>query len=448
MIFRRHTLSAALSALCLLTSAFNQAQAQSCPAGAICRAEEPPGNYSGDGPYDTDSYTLPLSTGRPAAATVYFPTDAAPPYSVIVFTPPYLTTQIGYAAWGSWFASHGFVIAITDSATIYDYPDARARQQQQFLDIMVAENNRALSPVNGLLDTSRLGAMGWSMGGGATWITSGEYPVKTALSLAGHNLTATNSNASGANTYVPIALFNGATDTTYLGGLGQSEGVYNSIPSGVPKFFYNVSTAGHFDWGYPTQANRYVAELALAFQKAYLDGDTRWIAYIDQPPVSVAFWGAQDLGSASGGGETINGTFRMVPVHSGKAVDNAGCGTAAGANVQQWSWLNNDCQKWTIASVGNGSHRISPVNAPDLAFDIDSFSTADGGNLMLWSYTGAANQLFQFRGTGTPGQYQVVNNNSGKCLDVFELSTDDGANIVQWACIAGNLNQVFELIPQ
>lgn len=292
----KRSLRISLQTFCLFAVAFalTTAEAQSCPTGAICRAEEAPGNYSGDGPYRTDSYRLPLFSG-PAAATVYYPTNAAPPYSVLVFTPPYLTTQIGFAAWGPWFASHGFVIAITDTTTIFDYPDARANQQQEFLDVMVGENRRSGSPLAGKLDTNRLGAVGWSMGGGATWITSGEYPVKTAMSFAGHNLTAINPSARGGNTRMPIALFNGATDLTYLGGLGQSEGVYARIPNGVPKFYYNVSTAGHFSWGYPTQANRYVAELALAFEKAYLDGDTRWIQFIDRPPFAVAFWGAEDL---------------------------------------------------------------------------------------------------------------------------------------------------------
>ncbi|MFD1217604.1 dienelactone hydrolase family protein [Microbulbifer celer] len=263
-------------------------QAQGCPSDAICRDEYSPGNYSDNGPYDYDSYTMPyLST--PGGATVYYPTDAAPPYSLLVFTPPYTGTQPWYRDWGPFFASHGIVMVTMDTRTTLDSVDSRARQQQDVLDAMKGENTRFGSPLRGQLDTSRFGATGWSMGGGATWISSAEYSgLKTAMSFAGHNLTAVDSDSSGRNTRIPTILFNGALDTTYLGGLGQSDGVYRNIPWGVPKLFYEVSNVGHFDWGGPEDANRYVGQLALAFQKTFLDGDTRWAQYLDRPPFYVA----------------------------------------------------------------------------------------------------------------------------------------------------------------
>lgn len=263
-------------------------QAQSCPSSAICRYEDTPGNYSGNGPYGYNSYTMPYFS-TPGGATVYYPRTAEPPYSLLVFTPPYTGTQIMYRDWGPFFASHGIVLVTMDSRSIYDSVDSRADQQQDVLDAMKGENTRYSSPLRGKLDTSRFGATGWSMGGGATWITSAEYAgLKTAMSFAGHNMTAIDSDSSGRNTRIPTILFNGSLDTTYLGGLGQSDGVYNSIPYGVPKLFYEASNAGHFAWGGPTDANRYVGELALAFQKTYLDGDTRWAQFLDQPPLYVA----------------------------------------------------------------------------------------------------------------------------------------------------------------
>ncbi|WP_250463467.1 dienelactone hydrolase family protein [Microbulbifer litoralis] len=282
------TLLSIAGILLAMTFSISPAQAQSCPSDAICRYEDTPGNYSDNGPYDYDSYTMPLFS-TPGGATVYHPTDAAPPYSLIVFTPPYTGTQVMYRDWGPFFASHGIVLVTMDSRTIYDSVDSRADQQQEVLDAMKDENTRYGSALRGKLDTGRFGATGWSMGGGATWITSAEYSgLKTAMSFAGHNMTAIDSDASGRNTHIPTILFNGALDTTYLGGLGQSDGVYDSIPYGVPKLFYEASNAGHFAWGGPTDANRYVGQLALAFQKTFLDGDTRWAPYLDRPPLYVA----------------------------------------------------------------------------------------------------------------------------------------------------------------
>ncbi|MEZ5506325.1 MAG: hypothetical protein R3F38_10245 [Gammaproteobacteria bacterium] len=92
-----------------------------------------------------------------------------------------------------------------------------------------------------------------------------------------------------------LLILNGALDLTYLGGLGQSTGVYGNIPAAFPKVIYS-SVCGHFDWGSPTTAaNRAVAGIALAFHKTFLDGDTRWVSYIRRPSSDVATWATANL---------------------------------------------------------------------------------------------------------------------------------------------------------
>lgn len=269
------------------------AYAAGCPEGAICR-DEVPGSYNDNGPYRFDSYTL-SSRQTPGGATVYYPTNTPPPYSAMVFCPPYTGTQVMYRDWGPFFASHGIVLVTMDTKSTGDSVDSRAEQLQEVLDTLKGENDRDGSPLKGKLDTNRLGATGWSMGGGATWITSAEYSgLKTAMTLAGHNITATGRDAKGGNTRIPTLIMNGATDNTILGGMEQSSGVYNSIPSGVPKVLYEVSNAGHFDWGGPTDAFA-AGELALAFQKTFLDGDTRWADYIKRPNRNVAAYKSANL---------------------------------------------------------------------------------------------------------------------------------------------------------
>jgi len=142
-----------------------------------------------------------------------------------------------------------------------------------------------------------------------------------------------------------------------------------------------------------------------------------------------------------------NGNYRLMPVHSGKAIDVNYCSANNGTNIQQWSWLNNDCQKWKISQVDGQWYRISPVNAPEKSLDIESRSTANGANILLWDYQSGTNQQFRFVAQGG-NKYQIVNRNSGLCIDVAGISIADGANIMQWQCVAGNNNQVFELINQ
>ena len=156
-------------------------------------------------------------------------------------------------------------------------------------------------------------------------------------------------------------------------------------------------------------------------------------------------------GGSSGGSSqtngTVNGTYRITPLHSGMALDVAGCSSANAANMQQWSWLNNDCQKFVISTVDGIWHRISPVNAPSKGLDVDSLSTSNGANIMLWDYWGGANQQFRFQSAGS-GKWRIVNRNSELCLDVSGNSATDGANLIQWSCSAGANNQIFELVRQ
>lgn len=45
-----------------------------------------------------------------------------------------------------------------------------------------------------------------------------------------------------------------------------------------------------------------------------------------------------------------DGTLRFVAVHSGKSLDLAGCGLANGTRLNQWSTLDNQCQRFRIAA--------------------------------------------------------------------------------------------------
>ncbi|NLB17152.1 MAG: hypothetical protein GX825_00060, partial [Syntrophomonadaceae bacterium] len=138
----------------------------------IIRTDYDPGKYSDNGPYSYSTYQLP---GWNYGATVYYPTDADAPFSGLVFCPPYTGTQIMYRDWGPFFASHGIVLVTMDTSNTMITVDQRAGEQRTVLDLLKAENTRVNSPLYGDLDAERVGAMGWSMGGGATWINSAEY---------------------------------------------------------------------------------------------------------------------------------------------------------------------------------------------------------------------------------------------------------------------------------
>lgn len=154
-----------------------------------------------------------------------------------------------------------------------------------------------------------------------------------------------------------------------------------------------------------------------------------------------------NLGSPSSGVNTtnVNGTYSIVAVHSGKALDVYDWGTSNGTNIAQWEAWGGEPQQFNISNIGAEWHRISPVIATSKALDIDGISSNNGANVQIWEYLGGTNQQFKFQNAGT-GRYRIIPRNSGKCLDVYGKSTSNGANIIQWDCISGATNQMFELV--
>jgi dienelactone hydrolase len=257
----------------------------------VCRGPEPTGStLDRNGPYRYDSYSRGFSTRGYGGATIYYPTNAEAPYSAVVMCPGYTAGKSSIAAWGPFFASHGIVLMVIDTVTPLDQVVQRDDQLLAALDALKREGSRAGSPLNGKLSDTRYGLAGWSMGGGGTWLASADHPeLKTAVTLAGHNLTALG-GAGSRNSRVPTLMMNGALDTTILGGLGQSESAYDNIPDSTPKLLYVMSNAGHFAWGTPTTNRNASGRYMMAWQKTFLEGDTRYRKFLlERGPNATTF---------------------------------------------------------------------------------------------------------------------------------------------------------------
>jgi dienelactone hydrolase len=252
-----------------------------CCPGCYCRGPAPTEqSATAPGPYQTQNYTSGFRDGPDfLAGTIYYPTggDAVPPYAAVVICPGWTAVQASIAGWGPFLSSHGIVTMTIDTNTTGDSVVQRAAALLDALTSLKAENTRAGSPLQGKLSPDRYGLMGWSMGGGGTWIDAAKHPeLKSAISLAGHDATAGGPSIATGTT-VPSFMFCGAQDTPILGGGGQSQGVYNIIPATTPKILYEMANEGHFSWGTPTTTNSgALGRYGLAFQKVFLEGDERY----------------------------------------------------------------------------------------------------------------------------------------------------------------------------
>jgi hypothetical protein len=131
------------------------------------------------------------------------------------------------------------------------------------------------NPLAGKL-SDRTGTSGYSMGGGGTTIAATGTPtLKTSVGLAAWG-------GDGTNDQVPELLFCGDADV--VAPCNMSDSVYVGIPDSTPKMEIVAPGATHFNWFDPTDAGGGMSGMyALAFQKVYLEGDTRWKSLLLSP---------------------------------------------------------------------------------------------------------------------------------------------------------------------
>ena len=240
-----------------------------CPDGnCICHGPDPTGLTSGAGPFKTASYRI--STG-----TVYYPTDATPPFAGVGVCGGLTNTGPEMNPWGPFYASHGIVTVIVTTGAL-DQPAQRATKLLAAIEQLKGENTKADSALMGKL-SDRFGTSGYSMGGGGTTIASADEPtLKTSVGLA-----AWGPQNSGIR--VPTLLLCGSSDGTAP--CSMSQGAYRGIADPTPKMMISIQGASHLNWFGPTNAGMGTSgKYALAFQKVYLEGDLRWKPFLLEKP--------------------------------------------------------------------------------------------------------------------------------------------------------------------
>ncbi|MFE2427855.1 RICIN domain-containing protein [Streptomyces sp. NPDC059373] len=67
-------------------------------------------------------------------------------------------------------------------------------------------------------------------------------------------------------------------------------------------------------------------------------------------------------------------------------LDVSGCRTADGTDIQQWSWLNNKCQRFRLVFTDTGDYvRFVNENSGKVA-DVANCGTADSTDVRQWTW--------------------------------------------------------------
>jgi dienelactone hydrolase len=212
-----------------------------------------------------------------SGGTIWYPTDGEPPYPFVAVVPGFASFESSISSWGPFLASHGIVTITIDTNTTGDVPAIRAGALLDALESVSAENSRSGSPLNGKLDESRQGLMGWSMGGGGTLIAANRTPtLKAAISMCGWNPLGAYPMMT-----VPSLMFASAGDP--LAG-GQSQGFYASIPDETPKMLIEAGLGDHFLANNPRNQGGMIGLYGLSWMKVFLVGDERYRQFLQKMP--------------------------------------------------------------------------------------------------------------------------------------------------------------------
>ncbi len=154
-----------------------------------------------------------------------------------------------------------------ETLTLFDQPDSRGRQLLAALDHLTR-----VSPLRGRVDSSRLGVMGHSMGGGGSLEAAKSRPsLQAAVPLTPWNLDKT-----WPELRTPT-LITGCRGDSIAPVRSHSEPFYESLPSSLDRAYLELNGATHFA---PNSPDTTIAKYSIAWLKRFIDNDTRYEQFL------------------------------------------------------------------------------------------------------------------------------------------------------------------------
>ncbi|WP_327119556.1 alpha/beta hydrolase [Streptomyces sp. NBC_01341] len=221
------------------------------------------------GSYATSQTTVSsLSVSGFGGGTIYYPTSTADgTFGAVVIAPGFTAYQSSIAWLGPRLASQGFVVFTIDTNTTVDQPASRGDQLLAALDYLTQRSSARTR-----IDSSRLGVMGHSMGGGGTLEAAKDRPsLQAAIPLTGWN-----TDKTWPEVQTPTLVI-GADGDTVAPVATHSEPFYNSLPSSLDKAYLELRGASHFT---PNSSNTTIAKYSISWLKRFIDNDTRYEQFL------------------------------------------------------------------------------------------------------------------------------------------------------------------------
>ncbi|MCD0446651.1 family 43 glycosylhydrolase [Glycomyces sp. A-F 0318] len=120
--------------------------------------------------------------------------------------------------------------------------------------------------------------------------------------------------------------------------------------------------------------------------------------------------------------------YTITSAHSGLALGIDG--TAAGAELRQYSPTGATNQQFRFVDSGGGYYRIQARHS-GLVLDVYEWNAEDGATIAQWTDLSGTNQQWSVT-EHSDGTHSFVNRFSGKALDLWEWATASGSRISQY----------------
>lgn len=200
-----------------------------------------------------------------AGATIYYPTNATPPYSSIAIIPGFTAAPSSVEEWGPFYASHGIVAIIIGTNSPFDFPEARAEALLDALETLRQENTRTSSPLEGGLDIDKFAVSGWSMGGGGAQRAAVlDNTIKSVVALCPWLPNPTLDHDA------PVLILSGENDPT-APPAQHADIHYNVTPKTTDKLLFEVENGNHSVANTPNGANGLVGQIALSWLRLHME---------------------------------------------------------------------------------------------------------------------------------------------------------------------------------
>jgi dienelactone hydrolase len=244
------------------------------------------------GSFAVSQVTVSSAVSGFGGGTIYYPTDTSQGrFGAVAISPGFTASQSSISWLGPRIASQGFVVITIDTNSRFDQPDSRGAQLRAALAHVVQHGT-----VGSRVDSSRMGVMGHSMGGGGTLAAAeDDDALQAAIPLQGWH-----TQKNWSNVEVPTLVIGAENDST-ASVSSHSIPFYESLDADLDKAYLELEGASHFVSNTPDTTT---AKYSISWLKRFIDDDTRYEQFLCPAPDDSTISDYRDTCPHSGGGGT------------------------------------------------------------------------------------------------------------------------------------------------